>query len=48
MGTEVEPSSMAKPVKFEDVQGVQEAKAELEEVVQFLKGNRFRPTTDGE
>ncbi|KAI8818046.1 peptidase family M41-domain-containing protein [Fimicolochytrium jonesii] len=34
---EVEPNSMAQSIKFEDVQGVDEAKHELEEVVAFLK-----------
>ena len=34
---EVEPNSLQQPIKFADVQGVDEAKHELEEVVQFLK-----------
>jgi ATP-dependent metalloprotease len=33
----VEPSQSTATIKFEDVEGVDEAKAELEEVVQFLK-----------
>ncbi|KND05169.1 ATP-dependent metallopeptidase HflB [Spizellomyces punctatus DAOM BR117] len=34
---EVEPNSMQQPIKFADVQGVDEAKHELEEIVAFLK-----------
>ncbi|KAJ3196206.1 hypothetical protein HK101_009769 [Irineochytrium annulatum] len=34
---EVEPHSSGQPIKFEDVQGVDEAKHELEDIVAFLK-----------
>ncbi|KAJ3300474.1 hypothetical protein HK104_000059 [Borealophlyctis nickersoniae] len=34
---EVEPNSLPQPIKFADVQGVDEAKHELEEIVAFLK-----------
>ncbi|KAI8847521.1 hypothetical protein BC829DRAFT_238344 [Chytridium lagenaria] len=34
---EVEPHSLQQPIKFEDVQGVDEAKHELEDIVSFLK-----------
>lgn len=34
---EVEPNSLQQPIKFADVQGVDEAKHELEEIVAFLK-----------
>ncbi|KAJ3027197.1 UNVERIFIED_CONTAM: ATP-dependent zinc metalloprotease FTSH 4, mitochondrial, partial [Siphonaria sp. JEL0065] len=34
---EVEPNSQLQSITFDDVQGVDEAKQELEEVVQFLK-----------
>ncbi len=37
----MEPSKSSKTIKFEDVQGVEEAKSELEEVVEFLKGLLF-------
>ncbi|KAI8918169.1 peptidase family M41-domain-containing protein [Powellomyces hirtus] len=36
-GTEVEPNSLTESIKFADVQGVDEAKHELEEIVAFLK-----------
>ncbi|KAI9090302.1 peptidase family M41-domain-containing protein [Phlyctochytrium arcticum] len=36
-GAEVEPSAMQPPITFADVQGVDEAKHELEEIVAFLK-----------
>ena len=35
--TEFQPSTVAKPVSFKDVHGCEEAKAELQEVVDFLK-----------
>ncbi|KAJ3097857.1 hypothetical protein HDU96_000236 [Phlyctochytrium bullatum] len=37
---EVEPHSLQQPIKFEDVQGVDEAKHELEDIVSFLKEPR--------
>jgi ATP-dependent metalloprotease len=37
---EVEPNNLQDPIKFEDVQGVDEAKQDLEEIVQFLKEPR--------
>jgi ATP-dependent Zn protease len=36
-GNEVQPLKSATPVTFDDVQGVDEAKEELVEVVEFLK-----------
>ncbi|KAJ3157213.1 hypothetical protein HDU89_002625 [Geranomyces variabilis] len=36
-GAEVEPNSLSESIKFADVQGVDEAKHELEEIVAFLK-----------
>ncbi|KAJ3014497.1 hypothetical protein HKX48_005113 [Thoreauomyces humboldtii] len=36
-GAEVEPNSLTQSIKFDDVQGVDEAKHELEEIVAFLK-----------